>query len=72
MPNVEPFHLYIDAFNELSSCRQTGFGLSAIPFTAIVEYSKIYEIEDFDEFLYIIREMDYELLRIENSKQKKK
>ena len=67
-----PFGLYIDAFNELSSCRPSGFGLSAIPFVAILEYAKLYEItgEDFDEFLYIIRTMDSELIRLETTKQK--
>lgn len=32
--------------------------LQAIPFTAIAEYFRIYSLEDFDEFAYIIRLMD--------------
>ena len=72
MPNVEPFGLYIDAFRELSTCRPSGFGISPIPFVAIVEYAKLYGIEgeEFDDFLYIIREMDSELIRLESSKTK--
>jgi hypothetical protein len=63
---------YVEAFQELSTCRSGGFGLSAIPFVAIVEYAKLYEIEgdDFHEFLDIIRRMDSELLKLENAKQK--
>ena len=33
-------------------------GDGAIPFTAVVEYSTIMEVEDFDEFLYVIRRID--------------
>jgi len=43
---------------ELSTARQSGMGIGPIPFTAIVEYFKIYELEDFDEFAYIIRRLD--------------
>lgn len=33
-------------------------GLQSIPFTAIVEYSRIYELDDVEEFAYLIRLMD--------------
>jgi hypothetical protein len=69
-PNVEPFRFYVDAFSELSTCRPSGFGISPIPFTAIVEYAKIYDVDDFHEFLDVIREMDSELIRLETKKQK--
>ncbi len=39
-------------------------GLGAIPFTAIVEYSRVYELGDFDEFFYIIRALDNTFLKI--------
>ena len=70
---MEPFGIYIEAFHELSTCRPSGFGISAIPFVAIVEYAKLYGIEgeDFDDFLYVIRAMDSELLRLEAKKQSK-
>lgn len=71
-PHVEPFHFYVEAFNELSTCRSNGFGISAIPFVAVVEYAKLYGItgEDFSDLLYIIRTMDAELIRLESTKQK--
>lgn len=63
---------YIDAFHELSTCRISGMGLSPIPFTAISHYATIYDIEDFEEFLYIIRVMDTAFLNINRRKQKAK
>ena len=57
-PDVEPFSFYIDAFKELSTCRTSGMGIMPIPFTAIVEYAKIYNVSDIDEFVYLIRKMD--------------
>lgn len=70
-PNVDPFALYLTAFRELSTCRPSGFGASAIPFMAIVEYAKVYGIaeEDFEEFLYVIRRMDDAYLEAESQKQ---
>lgn len=70
-PNIEPFSFYIEAFRELSSCRPQGFGTGPIPFTAIVDYSKIYNVEDFDEFLYFVRLMDSKVLELENKKMRK-
>lgn len=70
-PNVEPFGFYIDAFRELSSCRNQGFGIGPIPFTAIVDYSKIYNVEEFDDFLYFIRLMDSKIIELETNKMRK-
>lgn len=56
--NTEAYQFYIDAFTELSSCRSIGMALGPIPFTAIMEYSRIFEVEDAEEFLYFIRRMD--------------
>jgi hypothetical protein len=69
-PEIGPFAYYIDAFRELSSCRVNGMGLAPIPFTAILEYHKIYGIEDFDEFLYLVRVMDYKFLKLEANRVK--
>jgi len=46
--------------------------LGPIPFTAIVEYSKLFDVGDFSEFLYYIRAMDNVLLGLDNDKQKSK
>lgn len=64
-PNVDHFQFYIEAFYELSSCRQIGMSFGPIPFTAIAEYAKMYEVSDFDEFLYIIRLLDNKYLEKE-------
>lgn len=42
----------------MGTARPVGLGLAPIPFTAIVEYFRIYELSDFDEFSYVIRRMD--------------
>lgn len=71
-PNVEPFAFYIEAFRELSTCRPSSMGgLYPIPFVSIVEYSKIYDVDDFFEFLDVIRQMDSELMLLENKETKK-
>ncbi len=71
MPEVEPFRFYIDAFNELGTSRPVGMGVSAISFTAIVEYFRIYPTDSFEEFHYIIRRMDNFLLALEDARSKK-
>lgn len=71
-PNIDGLDFYLDAFSELSSCRPGGLDVQAIPFTAIVEYSTIYDIDDFDEFAYLMRAMDnlyLKLSREENAKR---
>jgi hypothetical protein len=71
-PNIGGFEFYFDAFRELSTCRPSGLDLAAIPFTAIVDYSRIYELGDFEDFIYIIRAMDNEFLRLHYLKSKTK
>ena len=71
VPNIDHFAFYIDAFRELNSCRDYGMGLGPIPFTAIAEYAKIYEVEDFDEFLYYIRVMDNQFIKSQNGRASK-
>ena len=67
-PNINGLEWYVDSFKELSSCRSFGMASGPIPFTAIVEYSRIYEVEDFEEFLYLMRVMDYKYLDMESKK----
>lgn len=66
-PEINGLGFYFDAFRELSTSRQIGMEVGSIPFTAIVEYSKIYELGDLDEFLYIIRRMDETFLEMSRS-----
>lgn len=70
-PDLTGLHFYIDAFRELSTARPAGMDLTAIPFTAIAEYSRIYEIEDEDFFL-IMRMMDDEFLKLYYARPKTK
>lgn len=65
-PQVDNFEFYINAFSELSSCRQIGMGLGPIPFTAIAEYARIYKVDDISDFIYIIRVMDNAFLKGQN------
>jgi hypothetical protein len=44
--------------------------LGPIPFTAIAEYSKLFDIEDFEEFHYLMRVMDNKFLEMETKKSK--
>ncbi len=71
-PEVGGLEFYLDAFRELSTCRPAGLDLGAIPFTAVVEYSKVYELEDFDDFFYIIRSMDNTFLKTMDEKSQNK
>jgi hypothetical protein len=67
-PGIFGMDFYFDAFRELSTSRPVGMEIQHIPFTAIAEYFRIYELQDFDEFLYIIRCMDNTLLELNASK----
>lgn len=44
--------------------------IGPIPFTAIAEYAKIYDVESFDDFIYIIRVMDNQFLKLHNNDAK--
>jgi len=45
--------------------------LGPIPFTAILEYSRLYDVgESFDDFLYLIRVMDNTILELEEKRSK--
>lgn len=63
-PEISGLRFYVDAFYELSSCRSIGMALGPIPFTAILEYSKIFYDGEFDDFLYFMRVMDREYLKL--------
>lgn len=56
-PPIEPFLSYIDDFFELNTCRSTT-ALAPISFIDIYNFATIKGIEDFDEYLYLIRRLD--------------
>lgn len=70
-PCIEGLEFYRDAFFELSTCRASS---GPIPFTAISEYCRIFNIvnspEELDEFIYVIRKMDDVYLKNEREKAK--
>ena len=68
IPGLEVFY---EAFIELSSCRQSGFGASPIPWDAMNTYADVnkFEGEDKDEFFYFVRALDNHYLK-ENSESK--
>ena len=67
-PDIGPFSFYLDAFKELGTCRTSAMSVGPIPFTAITEYSRLYDVGDFDEFLFVIRKMDDTLLELEGKR----
>lgn len=71
-PNIAGFEFYIEAFKELGSCRPVGMGLGQIPFTAILEYYKLYPVGSVYEFWHIIRQMDNAFLTLQAEKEKGK
>ena len=65
--------LYWDAFWELSADRpQSGFGVHAIPFTAIDAYARRYAIADFATLVALVRVCDTEFVSIMSEKLKAK
>lgn len=69
-PCIDGFGFYIDAYRELSTSRPVGLEIQAIPFTAIADYFRIYELRDFDEFAYIMRLMDSTFMELSESARK--
>ena len=61
-PNLDiALIFYWDSFYELATERMVEGG--SIPYSAIVKYSEMYGIDDFESFLIIIRKMDQVVLR---------
>ena len=55
---LQGLDFFYNAFGQLSTCRPVGMGLGSIPWTAIDRYAERNDVEDFDEFLYMVRKMD--------------
>lgn len=70
-PVVPPeSQFYLQAFCDLSTCRQIGFGgFGSIPWTAMNEYAIRFNVECFDMFSRIIRALDGKWLERSNSKK---
>ncbi|NQS89950.1 hypothetical protein HQ584_09190 [Patescibacteria group bacterium] len=62
---------YYRSFTELSTCRDVGMGEGPIPWTAIDRFCIRYgitEFWEFDDFVYIIRKIDNEYLKLRADK----
>lgn len=65
--------LYWGAFFDLNTCRQVGMGIAPIPWTSILEYAMVHELdsEATDDLFYFVRTMDHAYIE-HHSKQTKK
>jgi len=52
--------IYYDAFHDLNTCRQSGFGAGPISWASIRDYAQTFEFDDEqqDDLFYFIRVMD--------------
>jgi hypothetical protein len=62
--------LYYDAFWELDTCREVGWGWGPIPWSAIKDYAETFNFDDEqrDDLYYFIRVMDNAYLRYRHKK----
>ena len=65
--------LFFEAFIELNTCRQTGWGPGPIPFTAIWDYCTFLGLtyEESGDLLYHVRRMDEAYLKHSARKSEK-
>lgn len=70
LPETGPF--FIQAFDDLATCRQFGFGIGPIPWRDVVLYGRFhgFEGESLQLFVDVIRELDkLYLARIEEERK---
>lgn len=63
--------VYIQDFYRLSSSRQIGMPVGPIPVSEILKFCEHFNIEDSDDYLYIIQAMDNAYLDMVAEKQAK-
>lgn len=61
--------MYLKDFYTLSSSRQSGMGLGAIPVSEILKFCEHFNIPDSDDFLYVIQKIDNAYLEFHREKQ---
>jgi hypothetical protein len=72
-PPIHPEEFwYVQAFYDLSTCRNTGMSLGAIPWRDIVAYAQFHEIDDhlFPIFKAVITAMDATFLKFHDKASK--
>ena len=62
-PVLGPFDIYIYDFFELNTCRSS-MANGPIPFTDIYNFATIKGVQDFEEYLYIIRRLDQVYIKL--------
>jgi len=73
VPTIESLNIwYMDAFSDLSTCRNFGYVNGPIPWTAVVQYIDREEIKEDDQFIYVIKAMDAEYLEYIKEQGEKK
>lgn len=62
--------LYYNAYLELSTCRQSGWGPAPIPWVAILDYSRTFEFDDEqqDDLFFFVRALDKAFLNYHKEK----
>ena len=67
-------YFYLEAFQELSTCRSSGMGIGPIPWRDIIEYARMYGLCNMmqDVFLRVIRSMDNKFLEWYNKETERK
>lgn len=70
LPGLE---FYLEAYLDLCSDKQFGFGEGPVPWSAIDTYAKRYDIEgdDFDRLVNVIRAADAQILEAKQKKSKR-
>lgn len=61
--------MYIQDFYKLSSSRQQGMGVGAIPVSEILKYIEHYNIPDSEDFLFVMQSVDNAYLEKVSEKQ---
>ena len=71
---MDGLDLYWEAFMDLTTDRPSGFGVGAIPWSAIKRWADHYEIggEDFDYLVTYIRAMDGAYMKFAHKEMEKK
>lgn len=61
-----------DAFIVLSPSRSAGMGIGCIPLTELESYIRLYEVDDIDRFIQLIRAMDADFVEQLNQRNQRK
>lgn len=64
---------FLQAFNELNTCRAVGMSIGAIPWRDIMNYAEYHNLDEYmtEVFLSVMRDMDNAYLNREKAKAEK-